>query len=243
MKRVSLIGAGRIGKPVLEFLRGSNDWTLVSVLVRTDSTTGDAAATTDDDAFFSIDTDLIIDTAGPDALRCHGERALKHADLWTIGGSALRDSGLKRRLQSVGERSGHRLRILPGAIGGLDAISALACDPLITLNVDVERPGLVGGPGVVFDGSVREGAGRFGDSLNVAAASSLAGPGFDCAHVTLRNLPKNEPHRLSLQAKSRYGRFTASFEVPTKALASGSHPVAASIIAALVRESQIIWVG
>jgi aspartate dehydrogenase len=243
VKQISVIGNGRIGGPVVEFIDQDDNWTLASLLVRSMPANPRFELTTDPDRFFAAQAELIIDAAGPDVLRSYGERALSHADVWTVSGTALSDPDLVSRLNNAGHRAGHRMRLVPGAIGGLDTVSALACDPSATLNIDAERPELVDRPEIAFDGPAREGASRFGDYLNVAAASSLAGPGLDRTHVTLRHVPKGEPHRLSVQSHSRFGRFTSCVEISGEALANGSNLVAASIIAAMVRETQTIWAG
>lgn len=243
MKRVSVIGDGTIGGPVVSFLRDAADWTLAAVLVRSERMPAQAKVTTDSQAFFATETDLIIDTAGPGALRAHGVSALERADLWTISATALADPDFKQRLLETGQRSGHRLRILPGAIGALDAVSALARDPSIKLCIDAGRPTPIDTPTNAFSGSARDASKRFGNMLNVAAAAALAGPGLDATSVTLRGDAKGGRHHLGIRAESCYGRFSFDIDLPMDLGPSGHNPVSACIIAALVRDTQTIWVG
>jgi aspartate dehydrogenase len=91
-----------------------------------------------------------------------------------------------------------------------------------------------------FEGSVREAARRFPDSVNVAAAAALAGPGLDAARIRVRHPGPVARNRLALHAEGRFGTVTA--EVRPR-VAPGVHPVAASVIAALRQASAPIWVG
>ena len=243
VRRVSIMGAGRIGGPVVDFIRGSDPWHLVAVLVRRNRPSAEPEITSDADAFFDLKTDLYIDAAGPDALRAHGERALALADVWTISATALSDPDLMRRLAKAGEATGHRLRILPGAIGGLDAVSALARDPSMRLGIHAKSPEPIDAPANEFSGSAREASARFPNMVNVAAAAALAGPGLDATSVTVTGDSEGQGHHLSVRSEGSYGRLTVDIDIPPD-LATGDHnPVSASIIAALVRETQTIWVG
>ncbi|MEO1224881.1 MAG: aspartate dehydrogenase domain-containing protein [Pseudomonadota bacterium] len=243
MKRVSIMGAGRIGQPVIDFVRAGDPWHLAAVLVRRSRTAAEPEVTSIVEDFLAQETDLMIDAAGPAALRAHGERALALADLWTISGTALSDPALVQRLSQVGEATGHRLRILPGAIGGLDVVSALARDPSMRLAIHATSPGPIDAPANAFSGSARETSARFANMLNVAAAAALAGPGLDATSVTFTGDTEGRRHHLGVRAESTYGRLSVDIDIPPD-LGTGDHnPVSASIIAALVRETQTIWVG
>jgi aspartate dehydrogenase len=242
VKRVSVIGAGRIGGPVLDYLKVDKDWHLGAVLVRDGSHGREPWMMSDADRFFATDADLIVEVAGSDALRMHGSRALSMADVWTISGAALADDTVFQRLAAAGSTHGHRLRLLSGSVGGLDGVSTIATVPGARLHVTASRPGLTHAAGTVYSGSARDAARHFPDETNIAVAAALAGPGLEATKVTLINPGARGDHVLSLSAQSRVGSFTASLTVEPN-LAKGMHPVAASIIAALRREAKTIWVG
>ena len=189
------------------------------------------------EAFFHEKYDVIIEAAGPQALAMHGARALAIADVWTVSGAALADDSLLRNLQAAGLSSGHRLRVVAGAIAGLDGIGAAAVDPAMELRLQIDFP--PGNPATAFEGTVREAAKRFPDNVNVAVAAALAGPGLDRAQIEVRN-STGPRHRLALHAQSRFGWLGAWTE---PRLAPDAHPVAACLIAALRRELQTVWVG
>jgi aspartate dehydrogenase len=239
-RRVNVIGAGRIATPVLAFLRESPDWRLGLCLVRGVSAAPEATA--DVDCFFSDPADLIIEVAGPAALLMHGARALALADVWTVSAGALADRDAFDRLDMVGRAHGHRLRLLSGAIGGLDGVAAASVDPQARLHVTAARPGMAGNPGQAYSGPLAEAAERFPHEVNIAVAAALAGPGIARTSVTLLDPGEGGAHVLSLSVESRFGRFEAVHTIeadPAKRI----HPVAASIIAALKRESQTIRAG
>ena len=240
--RFALIGHGRIGRCVLQAWRqgGLPGWAPAAVLVRTLPAEPDPLLTTDVPAFLATAPDVFIDAAGPQALAAHGAAALAVAPLWTVSAAALADAALYARLESAVRASGHRLRVLPGAIAGLDGVAMAATDPACRLSLDVkllpdEQPAAE-----LFSGSVREAARRFPHSVNVAAAAALAGPGLDASTIRVSR-PGPVPHnRLALQASSQLGRVHAETQ---PRVAEGVHPVAASIVAALRQHLLPIWVG
>ncbi|MDI6025077.1 DUF108 domain-containing protein [Corticibacterium sp. UT-5YL-CI-8] len=238
--RVNVIGFGRIGRPVVDFLTRTDGYELGSVLVRNGGAyPAGIKVTADPDLFFATGCDLIIDTAGPEALAAHGERALAIAETWTIGAAALADDSLRKKLENVGRQAGHRLRVLPGAIAGLDGVAAAAASGKCHVRLSISRPGLAGEREVVFHGSAREAASAHPNELNIAVAAALAGSGLDATSVELGG---SDVHRLGLSVKSAFGTMSVDIELnplPTQ----GLHPVSASIVAALVRERSVIVVG
>jgi aspartate dehydrogenase len=191
------------------------------------------------DDFFEQKFDVIVEAAGPQALAMHGARALAIADVWTVSGAALADESLLHHLETTGRSSGHRLRVVCGALAGLDGVSAASVDPAMQLNLQIDLPPDGSPPGVVYTGTVREAAKRYPDGVNVAVAAALAGPGLDRARIEVAN-PSGPKHRLALSAQSRFGSLGAWAEPH---VAAHAHPVAACLIAALRRELQTVWVG
>lgn len=240
-QRLGLIGCGRIGQPLIDCWNdgGLPGWAIAGVLARGSHARGTLRSTDDADAFFATPFDLIIEAAGPPALAAHGARALRLADVWTVSAAALADPGLFDALQAAGAQAGHRLRVMPGAIAGLDGVAMASVDPRAELRLDID---LLPGPGpraLVFSGSVREAALRFPDSVNVAAAAALAGPGLDKARIDVYHPGPVPQHRLALSISSCFGTVQASVE-PLRG--PGVHPVAASLIAALRAEMRTIRV-
>lgn len=239
-RRVGVIGCGRIAAPVAQALQAGEipGFALGGVLARRRRTVGPLQVGDDADAFLQAGFDLIVEAAGPAALATHGERALLAADVWTVNGTALADPALQARLTAACRRGRHRLRLVPGAIAGLDGVAMAATDPDASLRVTVELPPSAGEAREGFRGSAREAAVAYPDGVNVAVAAALAGPGLDRTVVEVRH--DGARHRLAVAATSRHGQVQASLE-PAPGLRW--HPVAASLIACLRREALAIWVG
>ena len=243
-RSVGIIGCGLIARPVIrELVRGQLDgWKLDAVLARSPRHVEGVDVLAAADQFFAHSFDLIIDAAGPEALRSHGRVALTAAELWSVSGTALANETLRLDLESVGAKHGHRLRLLPGAISGLDGVStmSIAHDGRVSATIDLVPSGDT--TEVVFVGSAAEAADLFPHHVNVVVATALAGVGLERTEVTVRQPAAGRPHTLSIEAISRDGSVTATTQ-PVVSRSDGVHIVAASLIAALRRESQVIWVG
>lgn len=243
-KTVGLIGCGGIGQPLLqEFQRGQlAGWKLGAVLGRTARTVTGIDVLDDADDFFDQPFDLIIEAAGPDALRALGPRALGQADVWTVSGTALVNSDLTNELEAIGTDTGHRLRLVSGAIGGLDGVATLSVADDATVHAVIDLVPTGEETLTLFNGPVRQGASQFPHHLNVSIATALAGLGLDRTEVTIRQPKAGEPHTLSIEARSRDGQLSTT-TVPVVRPPDGIHIVAASLIAALRNETRTIWVG
>ena len=103
MRPVNLIGRGRIGAAVADWLKGPDSHVLQSVIGRTGTWRP---------------APLTIDAAGPQALRTHGAALLAEGDLWSVGAAALIDDDLRGRLAEVAGRTGHEVRLFTGWIAG-----------------------------------------------------------------------------------------------------------------------------
>ncbi len=242
MRRLGLIGHGRIAAPVLEaWRRGAlPGWQVCSVLVRQPRADDDPLFTTGLEAFMATRPERVVELAGPTALATVGEAVLRQAELWTISAAALADAALHQRLEAAARAGGHRLRILPGAFAGLDGVAASAVAPNHRLSLQIDLPPGPGPAQTRFSGTVREAARRYPNAVNVAVAAALAGPGLDATQVEVRHPGPVAKHRLALQADSAAGQLRVEV---TPDLGQGVHPVASSVIAALQRETQVVWVG
>jgi predicted dinucleotide-utilizing enzyme len=219
---ITLIGRGRIGSCVAEGLRGLPGYQLLDVLGR--------------DARNLPAADITIDTAGPQALRRFGARALCHGALWTVGAAALIDPALRDDLLALMRSTGNRMHLFTGWISG-----PTLCPPGLPAQLFIRQsaPGLADRPGVVFRGPLADAAARFPDHLNTAMAAALCGPGIAATKVTIRSTEAEGPHRIA-----------ARFVMPGQTLRSevrfdrpGPHPVASAILAALAHRSAPFALG
>ncbi len=243
-RAVGLIGCGAIGRRVMRALdRGElSGWKLGGVLGRSARSVDGIDVIDEPDAFFGLAHDLIIDAAGPEALRAFGTRALASSDVWTVSGTALVDDQLVADLRAAGATSGHRLRLVPGAIGGLDALAALTIAPDATVHAIIDLVPAGDETQIVFRGSARDAAVAYPNHVNVVVATALAGLGVDRTEVTVRQPRAGDRLSLTLEVTSRDGNLEAT-TFPVVRPAAGIHIVGSSIIALLRAESDVIWVG
>ncbi len=173
--------------------------------------------------------DAVLECAGHAAVREHGERVLVGgADLLVTSVGAFADTALLDRLVETAATAGRRL-ILPSAgIGALDILSAAAIGGLEAVHVTVRKDaeswrgteaeathdlGRLSGAVTLYDGPVREGARRYPQNVNIAAATALAGLGLDRTRLTIIADPAIATHQVEIEARGRFGSFRFAEEV------------------------------
>ncbi len=210
--RIGLIGGGVIARLFLEQCRGDamDGAEVVAVMGRSDRSRGKALAqefgiafVTTRDELIALRPEVVIEAASHAAVREHVE-ALLASDIAVIvlSAGALVDDHLRERLERVSARHRTLLYVPSGGIGGLDALKAacVAGADEVTIAVTkppagwkgipyVERLGIdldrLDRPVTLFDGTAREGVPHFPANVNIAAALSLAGIGFDRTRLTV----------------------------------------------------------
>lgn len=234
--RIGLIGLGAIGRDLLERIRSGalGRVECAGVLVRrARSEPGLPGLTHEPDRFFAGRYDAVIEGAGHQAVRDHGERALRAgSDLVVTSVGAFADDALFQRMQHAAAESGRRL-ILPSAgIGALDILAAAAVGGLDRVTVTVRKDplswkgtaaeGLVDldallEPAILHDGPVREGARAYPQNVNISAAAALAGIGLDRTRLVIIADPGIDVHVVEIEAAGTFGRFHFREEiVPTE---------------------------
>lgn len=193
MTTVGLIGCGSIGGAVVTALRAG-----IVPGARHIGTIGRSGATDDTDAPTSghavlAAADLIVEAAGPDALRRWGPRVIAAGpDLLVMSVGALAVDGFTAELQAAGPG---RVLVSSGAIGGLDIIGAARRAGVIrSVRLTTTKPAAALGivadePVEVFHGDARAAVAAHPRSLNVAAAVALAAGSWDIVEVILRADP------------------------------------------------------
>lgn len=223
---ISVIGAGRIGRQVIGFINETSGFRISKVLTRSD-----APDTNDADLYFAAPADLIIETAGPSALRKFGARALAIADLWTVSASALADDSFREQMIATCEFNGHNLRLFSPWVPGTGHDKK---NPAHRLHICQSGPAF----GENWSGSLRDAVLKFPNELNSATAAALCGPGIDATSIELVETGPHSTHRFEAVLTTQFGRFESSAEF--KAGSSGVHPTAAAIKSALLDELRTI---
>ena len=136
----------------------------------------------------------MVELAGHAALRCHGPNVLRAGiDLLILAVGALADPDTERAIREAARAGRSRAIVVSGGIGGLDAIASASAGQLTRVTHYTRKPArallppdeasALQEPRELFAGSAREGALQFPESINVAAAVSLAGIGLDRTEV------------------------------------------------------------
>ncbi|MFK3794495.1 MULTISPECIES: aspartate dehydrogenase [Pseudomonas] len=231
MLHITMIGCGAIGLGVLELLEQDPHLLVERVIVppgseeaigqrlaRRSSPPQVVTALPED-----ARPDLLLECAGHQALEEHVLPALeKGIACLIVSVGALSQPGLVERLEAAAERGNTRIELLPGAIGGIDALSAARVGGLDSVDYTGRKPPRAwkNTPGeqacdlehiseatVIFQGSAREAARLYPRNANVAATLSLAGIGLDRTRVTLIADPHSEENVHQFQARGAFGGF------------------------------------
>jgi aspartate dehydrogenase len=258
--RVGLIGLGAIGQGVVDLLdrHAHQDIQVVAVLVRNPSRPRpisglEMVATLD--RLLQKRPDVVAEAAGHSALRGYGPAVLESGcDLVTVSVGALADPEVYDTLVAAAEAGGGRIEVASGAIGALDAIAAASLGGLTRVIHTTRKPArtLLGAEEAdqlteskeLFHGSAREGVLKFPESVNVAAAVSLAGIGLDRTEVRVLADPHVERNQHEVMAEGAFGWLRFEIQnVPTEENPRTGRIAAMSIVRKLLSRRAPIVIG
>lgn len=228
--RVGLIGFGTIGLPFARAVRSgeAGRTELSAVLVRGRSLEQARAevpqgclVTTDPEAFFAAETDLVIECAGQEVVRNFGERVLvSDRDLMVLSAGALASDELRERLVAAAVAHSTRVLVPSGAIVCLDGIGAAAVGEVEEIThitrkppeawkgtsaeqvVDLDR---LTEPYLLYEGTPRESARLYPSNVNVQTAVALAGVGLDRTRVQVMADPTVDKNTHELRIRGEVG--------------------------------------
>lgn len=202
-----LIGYGAIGQAMVQRLTDHKHVRISHVVVRAErmrEVQAELPAGTQAVSDVPPDTQLVLECAGHSALHAHVLPALaRGVDCAVLSVGALSQVGLPEALALAAKEGGAQLHLLPGAMGGIDAIAAAKQAGLTKVRYTARKPPMAwrGTPAekrfdlqglaltrqsaVIFEASAREAAAAYPKNANVAATISLAGLGLDATQVRL----------------------------------------------------------
>jgi len=253
--RVGLIGLGTIGSGVLRLIEPADDIEVVGALVRQGRSEAPVPIVTSIEALLALQPDVVVEGAGHEALRCHGPRVLRAGvGLVVLSVGAFADPAVESALICAARDGGGRVLIASGAIGGLDALAAAAVGGLDHVTHTTRKPArallpaseadLLREPRELFRGSAREGALRFPENINVAAAVSLAGIGLDRTQVCVVADPALERNTHEVVAEGTFGQMRFEIRgIPTETNPRTGRIVAMSVLSTLRRLRAPLVVG
>ncbi len=233
MKQVLMIGCGAIGRHVLGALDAHASARISHVIMRPARVTavqaelGPGIEVVGGVAAIEGEIDFAVECAGHGGLVDHGAAVLRRGiDLAVVSIGALADDALLGALGEAAKAGGARLRILAGAVGGLDALSAAREGGLAEVVYTSRKPpgAWKGSPAeaildlddlsaatVFFEGPAREAAQAYPKNANVAATVALAGLGLDATLVRLAADPAAPGNVHRIEASGAFGRL--EFEI------------------------------
>jgi aspartate dehydrogenase len=258
-ERAALIGLGAIGASVARILREAHPGRIevVGALVRDPARarTSSVRRVGTLAELLDLRPDVVVEVAGHDGLRAHGADILRAGvDLITVSAGALADPVLCDVLLRAAADGNARIRIPSGAVGALDAIAAAAVGGLDRVTHTTRKPAhtllardeaaTLREPRELFRGPARLGVIRFPESVNVAAAVSLAGIGFDRTELVVVADPAIDRNVHEVTAEGVFGslRFEIA-NVPTEENPRTGRIVAMSVVRALLDRRASLVIG
>jgi aspartate dehydrogenase len=256
--RVGFIGLGTIARGVLDLLQTSDRIDIVGALVAHPNKPRPGIhvrVCTRIEDLLALKPEVVVEVAGHAALRCHGPTVLRAGiDLLILGVGALAEPATEHAICEAARAGNSRAIIASGGIGGLDAIASASAGQLHSVTHITRKPAralmppdeaaALKEPRELFSGSAREGALKFPESINVAAAVSLAGLGLDRTRVRVTADPTLDRNRHEVIAEGDFGRLRFEIEnVPSADNPRTGRLVAMSVVQALRRRQARLIIG
>lgn len=195
---------------------------------------------------------VVVEAASHAALEENGLAILKRGiDLIPSSLGALVDDGLLQSLIAAAETAGSMLHVPSGGIGALDAVQAVICESVESITMTSRKPpaawkGIpyveelnldldgMREPAVLFEGPAKDCVKKFPQNINIAAALSLAGIGFERTRIRILADPTVRRNTHEIVSKSAAGRFTITLEnVPDPENPKTTYMACYSVLAAL----------
>ncbi|MBI4446097.1 MAG: aspartate dehydrogenase [Acidobacteria bacterium] len=270
--RIALIGAGSIGEFLLRAVaRGEAGNVQVmgiadvpsagARLQELASRTG-CAFTTEPLELLKFHPELVVESASQGCVRQYAVKLLEgDVDLLLMSIGALGDAQLLDSILRTAATRGRRVHVPSGAIGGLDALQAAALDEIEEVTIISSKPpqALAGAPffrdhpvdleaihqkTVLFKGSAREGVRWFPANVNVAAAVSLSGVGFDRTRMAVVADPALDRNVHEVFARGKFGELRLQLKnVPSSENPKTSHLACLSSVCLLRKLSSPLQIG
>ncbi|HEX5451997.1 MAG TPA: aspartate dehydrogenase domain-containing protein [Candidatus Limnocylindrales bacterium] len=233
-ERILFIGFGRLAEPIAKAVRATwpDEVRIVGAVVLDPTIPSDAADAlglpllADVRAALPLAPTLAIELAGPAAVREHVPALLgAGVDVVVTSVVALGEGELCETLAEAARRGGAKVLVPPGAIAGLDGIGAATYIGLESVTHRIRKPPASllhadeaarvvasGQAEQLFAGPAAEAILRFPGSVNVAAALSLAGLGFDRTRVEVVADPAVEQNIHRIEAEGAFGRIEVGLD-------------------------------
>lgn len=225
--RVGIIGCGAIGRALGRAVaRGEVPGARVSVLFDADPGRSRALAAllkprprvvTTFTAFRRAPLDVAVEAASQEAAAKYAVPLLASGlDLLLMSAGVLLRPGWLRKAEAAAGKSGARLVVPSGAVGGLDALRAVR-NEIESVTLTTRKPPVslgvrTGRRTVLYAGPARVAVRKFPKNINVAATLSAATLGGERTRVRLVAEPGLKRNIHEIEARGKFGRMAFVLE-------------------------------
>lgn len=255
--KIAILGRGAIARYVFEKTKDDNAIVVCAIISRSISSSNsnafikNACPVVTSVAELPAGLDLVADCSGHSGLAAHGAAILSAGiDLITISTGALCDKEFASDLADAASAGNSQLKLLSGAIGGIDLLSAGRMGNLYSVKYTGRKPpkGWLGSPAETicdlnsleapvthFVGTARQAALLYPKNANVAATVGLAGLGLDETQVELIADPGITKNIHEIHAVGAFGKLHLNVEGEPLAENPKSSALAAMSIVSEIR--------
>lgn len=196
---IGLLGYGRIGQALYDYIQADPDFELGYAFVRSEKDGLPATKQiTDSAAITEQNVDLTVEAATHEVVAELGVPVLETSDLMVLSGSAFVDDSVLNRIETAATTHGHDVYLPHAALLGIDGLVD-AGDTLTDVSLTATKapshldfaytnaydPTSITDRTVLYDGPVRGLCEHFPRNFNSHAGVALASLGLDETHATL----------------------------------------------------------
>jgi aspartate dehydrogenase len=206
--------------------------------------------TSDVEAFFALEPDVVVEVAGQEAVRQYAARVLgAGSDLLVASIGAFTDDAFYGELQDLAIAGPGRLMLAGGALPAVDWMQAAAMLPVTEVTITQTKPvgswqgtpaedlvalDALAEPVTFFEGTARRAAATFVKSSNITAMLALATVGLDATRVRLIADPARQHMHTRIDFDGDAGVVHVEWEgVPSATNPSTSADVPLAIVKAI----------
>lgn len=266
--KIGLIGCGAIGRIIAIAMDRTESIGSIFLFDRSEEQARSLAARLDKAVHVTSievlirNSELVVEAASQDAVEEFAPQVLwagRNIMLMSVG--ALADDKLLDHLRRIAREKRAKIYIPTGAIAGVDGVRCAAEGRIDEVTLETRKPprALVGNPTIeekgidlgnldeeviLFEGTAREAVRGFPQNINVAAALSLAGLGFDSTMVRIIADPKVATNQHTITLKGSFGEmrsWVSNYPCPDNAKTSYLSALAA--ISMVRKIAGTLWVG
>ena len=221
--KLGIVGCGFLANIIVDAWREGllDEFEFVGCLSRNTESTerlakkADCVACGTLDELLALKPDFVVEAASPAALKSIAEAVLSHgSNLVVLSIGAFAEAGFYEKIKQAAVRTGTRVHLASGAIGGFDVLRTAALMSAIEASISTQKgPASLKGtpvfserlmtdqaPSQVFSGSAKDAIALFPTKVNVAVACALATAGAEQTGVRVSSVPgfQGDDHRIEV---------------------------------------------